>query len=191
MTLPKLNTTDYSYLVIKEATQDAEGVGRYTWRITTYGKITVDVTIAKKPVSHEHKFMFKGILAMPTVTSEGMMAAECACGEIVLIYLPKLDFSAYDFVMTRPASSKGVYTYTDRSYGVVAAFEAEAASGASPVTIGDINGDGILSVTDVTALLRFLSGDRKSVSGITDVDGNGSTTISDVTRLLELISGKQ
>lgn len=45
VTLPKLNTTDYSYSVITEPTTTAEGTGRYTWKTTTYGNFSFDVTL--------------------------------------------------------------------------------------------------------------------------------------------------
>ena len=48
VSLPKLNTTDYTYAVTKSATCTATGTGRYTWKTTTYGSFYFDVTIAKK-----------------------------------------------------------------------------------------------------------------------------------------------
>ena len=47
ITLPVLNTTDYTYTVEKEATYQEAGLGRYTWKTTTYGTFFFDVTIPK------------------------------------------------------------------------------------------------------------------------------------------------
>jgi len=45
-TLPKLNTTDYSYSVRTAATCTGAGSGRYTWKTTTYGSFYFDVSIS-------------------------------------------------------------------------------------------------------------------------------------------------
>ena len=47
VTLPKLNTTDYSYEVKTEPSYSAMGVGCYTWKNTTYGLISFDVVLDK------------------------------------------------------------------------------------------------------------------------------------------------
>ncbi len=52
VTLPKLSTTDYSYAVVSPASCTATGTGRYTWKTTTYGTYSFDVTIAK--TSHSY-----------------------------------------------------------------------------------------------------------------------------------------
>ena len=46
ITLPKLNTTDYSYSVRTAATCTVAGSGRYTWKTTTYGTFYFDVSIS-------------------------------------------------------------------------------------------------------------------------------------------------
>ena len=47
VTLPKLNTTDYTYTEILPATQTATGIGRYTWKTSYYGTFSFDVVIPK------------------------------------------------------------------------------------------------------------------------------------------------
>ena len=56
-------------------------------------------------------------------------------------------------------------------------------------TAGDVNGDGIVDIADVTALIRFvLSGDASSiVIENADVNGDGEFTISDVTILIGFV----
>ncbi|MBE6960296.1 MAG: hypothetical protein E7448_06205, partial [Ruminococcaceae bacterium] len=44
--LPKLTTSDYSYKVVTAATCTAAGTGRYTWKTTTYGSFSFDVSIS-------------------------------------------------------------------------------------------------------------------------------------------------
>lgn len=47
VTLPKLDTTNYTYSEIQAATETATGIGRYTWKNTDYGTFTFDVVIPK------------------------------------------------------------------------------------------------------------------------------------------------
>ena len=56
---------------------------------------------------------------------------------------------------------------------------------------GDLDGDGSVSISDVTTLLNVIAGKttlQKGVDG--DLDGDGSVSISDVTKLLNVIAGK-
>ena len=56
---------------------------------------------------------------------------------------------------------------------------------------GDINCDGVTSITDVTALIDYLLGTEVSPfdQGAADVNHNGTITISDVTALIDLLLG--
>ncbi len=75
VTLPKLNTTDYTYTVTKAATCTAAGTGRYTWKTTTYGSFSFDVSIAATGHSYAHK------ITKPTCTAEGFTVHTCIdCG---------------------------------------------------------------------------------------------------------------
>ena len=54
---------------------------------------------------------------------------------------------------------------------------------------GDINGDKVVNISDVTALVNIILG-KDSKSTISDVDGDGYVNISDVTTLVNIILGK-
>ena len=76
VTLPKLNTTDFSYSVVKAASCTATGTGRYTWKNTDYGTFRFDVTIAK--TSHS----YTATVTAPTCTEMGYTTNTCVfCGE--------------------------------------------------------------------------------------------------------------
>ena len=75
LTLPKLNTTDYSYQVTKAATCTAPGTARYTWKTTTYGSFYFDVTLAKAAHSYTSK------VTAPTCTAQGYTTYTCTCGD--------------------------------------------------------------------------------------------------------------
>ena len=57
--------------------------------------------------------------------------------------------------------------------------------------IGDVNGDGQVTIADVTALVNIILGKSEApASGVADVNTDGSITIADVTALVNIILGK-
>ena len=54
---------------------------------------------------------------------------------------------------------------------------------------GDVNGDGRVNVSDVTALVNMILGVQTVNLARADVDGNGRLNVSDVTRLINIILG--
>ena len=52
---------------------------------------------------------------------------------------------------------------------------------------GDINGDGVLNTTDVTALIAHLLGLGSYSNSLCDVNGDGRVNNSDVTALINLV----
>ena len=76
ITLPNLNTTDYTYSVVKAASCTATGTGRYVWKTTTYGKLQFDVTLPKA----NHRY--KSTVTAPTCTAQGYTTHTCSvCGD--------------------------------------------------------------------------------------------------------------
>ena len=57
--------------------------------------------------------------------------------------------------------------------------------------IGDVNGDGSISVIDVTTLVAYIMGNSYDyfVFENADINGDGSITVTDVTSLVSLILG--
>ena len=61
--------------------------------------------------------------------------------------------------------------------------------------LGDVNGDGQVSIADVTALVNIILGKDNTQPyqydhDAADVNGDGSTSIADVTALVNIILGK-
>ena len=56
--------------------------------------------------------------------------------------------------------------------------------------VGDVNGDGEVSIGDVTALISYLLDSNTLILGNSDVNGDGETTIADVTALIEILLSK-
>ena len=55
--------------------------------------------------------------------------------------------------------------------------------------VGDINGDGIVNVSDVTCLVNKILGEAEYSDSICDINGDGVVNVSDVTALVNLILG--
>ena len=53
--------------------------------------------------------------------------------------------------------------------------------------VGDVNGDGEVSIGDVTALISYLLDSNTVILGNSDVNSDGETTIADVTALIEIL----
>ena len=117
VTLPKLNTTDYTYQITKAATCTAAGTGRYTWKTTTYGSFYFDVTIA----ATNHSYSYDATKA-PTTSATGTLTGTCSkCSGTTTVTLPKLNSSDYSIeVLREPTCTEegaGRYTWKNTSYG--------------------------------------------------------------------------
>ena len=92
--------------------------------------------------------------------------------------------------------ASGVYTLTAAKNGS-AAYTAVITVGSEPLTIdialekaslfGDLNGDGTITVADVTALLDYIAS-SVGYDARCDLNFDGEVTVSDVTSLLDLIA---
>ena len=62
-------------------------------------------------------------------------------------------------------------------------------AGGSDYKIGDVNKDGYVTISDVTALIDYLLGGDESAINVqaANVNGDGAVTISDVTALIDLL----
>lgn len=56
-----------------------------------------------------------------------------------------------------------------------------------PTLKGDVNGDGIVTITDVTAVINVITGADMTYERTADVNGDGIVTISDVTEVINNI----
>ncbi len=61
----------------------------------------------------------------------------------------------------------------------------------SPSTKGDINGDGIVNVTDATSLVNKILGTATYSDAVCDMNGDGVINVTDVTALVNLILGSK
>ena len=106
VTLPKLNTNDYSYTVTKAATCTAAGTGRYTWKTTTYGSFYFDVSIAAKGHSYTTK------VTAPTCTAQGYTTYTCACGHSYKDNYTSATGHSYSYKVTKSPTTSATGTLT-------------------------------------------------------------------------------
>ena len=83
-----------------------------------------------------------------------------------------------DVVLYVPAGTKSLYQSTLPWSNIPTIIEQ-----------GDVNGDGVVTIADVTALVNIILG-KSEANAIADVNGDGSVTIADVTALVNIILGK-
>ena len=55
---------------------------------------------------------------------------------------------------------------------------------------GDVNGDGQVTIADVTALVNIILGSQGGDTSVADLNGDSQITIADVTSLVNIILGK-
>ena len=111
-----------------------------------------------------------------------------------LLYEATVEGNTAEYCFTDVAS--GVYTlrvskekHVAREYLVVVN-SGDVELDAKIYLMGDLDGDGSVTISDVTTVLNVLSGSgalQQDIEG--DLDGDGSMTISDVTKLLTVLSG--
>ena len=83
------------------------------------------------------------------------------------------------YTWTEEIPATGVHTYDE--HGVC--------TGCGEHLSGDVSGDGVVDIADVTAILNYLRGDATAVyDGYADVSGDGVVNVSDVTAILDLLS---
>ena len=81
------------------------------------------------------------------------------------------------------------YGYKDGSTWMIS--DLTANDGAVPLRVGDANGDGSITIADVTALVNIILGKEGTYNhAAADVNLDGSITIADVTALVNIILGK-
>ncbi|MGM9868549.1 MAG: M6 family metalloprotease domain-containing protein [Sodaliphilus sp.] len=81
------------------------------------------------------------------------------------------------------AGSKTVATYVD-NFAIY-----YTAKGKPAGITGDINGDGVVNVSDVTALINTILGDASFSHEVCDINADGEVNVSDVTALINSILG--
>ena len=105
VTLPVLSTTDYDYSVVTGASCTATGVGRYTWKTTSYGSFSFDVTLAA--LGHE----YAAVVTEPSCTEPGYTTYTCArCGDSYVGDATEALGHEYAAVVTEPTCTEPGYT---------------------------------------------------------------------------------
>lgn len=63
-----------------------------------------------------------------------------------------------------------------------------SADSSSTIIRGDVNGDGKVSITDISKLREYLSGGKGTIGAGADVNGDGKISITDLSKLREILA---
>ena len=135
---------------------------------------------------------FNGITGITSITipesvkSIGEWAFD-ACADLAEIYLTAKEpaiifgntFSDYSVTLYVPAGSKAAYQAADYWSNFTNIIEKEA-------TVGDIDGDGAVEVSDITLMVSIILGELPSTPSA-DLDNDGAVEVSDITTLVDII----
>ena len=101
----------------------------------------------------------------------------------VLMYFPQEVIEAGEYTLTIPAGAIIIYSMDEPVHELNFYY---TIGGGSEVLVGDVDGNGVIGISDVTELIDIiLSG--STGNPVADVDGNGTIGISDVTELIDKI----
>lgn len=96
----------------------------------------------------------------------------------------------------KPVDGKTYYVRARYAYGTAGSTTVNYTDYSSPRTFqyvaalpGDVNGDGLVNVSDVTALVNRILGDTTYSDAVCDINDDGVVNVSDVTALVNLILG--
>jgi hypothetical protein len=101
-----------------------------------------------------------------------------------------------DSCYTVNALAEGYYEYmvkaiyTDGTESIWSNIEHVTLTGeGDELLIGDVNGDGEVSVADVTRLIDYILGHEEAIVSleVADVNDDGEVSVADVTRIIDLI----
>lgn len=103
----------------------------------------------------------------------------------------EVTFKAFDLENERPITVLSVSRdVTFASGSVVGTETAPIILNCRSFLHGDVNGDGAVTIADVTALVNIILGKATDIYNAADINNDSSITIADVTALVNLILGK-
>ena len=131
VTLPKLNTTDYTKTVTKAPTCTETGTDTYKWNTTTYGSFSFTATTA----ATGHSYTYKAT-KNPTTSATGTLTGTCSkCAGTTTVTLPKLNTTDYTKTVTKAPTctetGTDTYKWNTTTYGTFSFTATTAALGHS------------------------------------------------------------
>ena len=182
-----VSTVGHSYegTVTKEPTCTEYGAMSYVCSVC--GATTAEA-IAKTPHNYQKTFAEKSYISWLNDVFSGVVwgKADGVYWYYICADCGKIQTGNYAAVASAGAGHRHEYAVTaenGRPNGVVCPLCGEQ----HLFVKGDLNGDKLISISDVTALLDYLSADN-AYDFAYDIDDNGSVSISDVTALLDYLA---
>ena len=138
-----------------------------------------------------HSYSYE-VTREPTAEAEGIVTHTCTrCGDTVTATVPKLNKTDYTCeVIKEPTGGEpGILRYTIVTQYGTFTFDVPLEERAE-VMLGDINGDGKITVTDLMCLANHLAGKAEINEANSELDGNGKVNVTDLMRLANFFAGK-
>lgn len=122
-----------------------------------------------------------------TTTGASYRVPLISAGYNVVAYVQSEITEAGAYTLTIPAGAVIIYTLGEEVHELNFSY---SIAGGPDVLVGDVDGDGQVSIADVTALIDILLTGSEAPAAA-DVDGDGQVSIADVTSLIDiLLTGK-
>ena len=208
--LPALNTTDYTYSVVREPTIMTEGLGRYTWKTTTYGTFWFDVTLKKLASENDPHIIVESKTAVPgetiTVTISlknnpgiASMKLEVAFEDTLTLtnvvynsdiggqYMPPASMSSPVTLnwFNGLTDTEGDWTFVTLTF--VVSEDAEPGTVANIIVTYDEND--LYDITETNIYFAVVNGTVKIIDYVPgDINGDGEVDNKDLTRLFRYLS---
>lgn len=168
-----------------------------------FGEGTIIATMDEGAPSHINYSTVNDIKSgIPYIIKPGKDVNKIECSDVLVSNMSEgntIAGEAYDFIGTLNATTPAVGGYMFTSGNYVSPFmagESMDALGAYLISpngqqkmAGDVNGDGSLSVSDVTAMVNYVLGisvDNFDIS-VSDLDGNNEISVADIMQLVTMI----
>jgi hypothetical protein len=131
----------------------------------TFNNVTIESSIPEKVSSGDGAVSFQGLFR-PLVIAKSGDKTKLYIGEDNMLHYPEISFNINAF-----------RTYFQMSTKLVNS------------NLGDVNGDGMISVTDVTYLVDFILGNDNGhfIIDNADVSWDGTISVTDVTALVDMV----
>lgn len=160
-----------------------------------------DVTLAIYPANDSdyneaHPYYFGSVSEINCDTVVKYKITWVVGTETFVVYVDEGEVPAFDGTPTIPDDDEFTYTFTGWDVTPKWAYEDATYTAQFTATpkaqfeVGDVNGDGSLSISDVSGLLNYLATGTTTglVIDCLDVNGDGSVSISDVSTLLNMLA---
>ncbi len=177
---------DGTQIVVTD-TKKADG---YTWGKTSYDGYTGWCVLKYTELIYKHQKPTEA----PPVTEPPTVVPEETVTEPLETLPATFDEATFDEVVTEPAepSDSTEATETEPETTTDATFDEAETQPSDTLLVGDANGDGKISIADVTVIQKYLAKIGSmcdETKKCADINGDGKITVADATVIQKIIAG--